>query len=116
MTDERAHDPLNALVSRSLLAGLSLALLAMGAGVVLAVARGLPIEPAATPLPLLAALVAAGDPTAAVSLGIAILLATPALRVAVLLGAYLKRRDWLFAAIAAAVLAILALSLRVGVP
>lgn len=105
------HDPLSLLVSRCLAAGTGLAMLSMGAGVVLWLARGGGLEPAATPFSSLLPAAAGGDPTALLSLGIAVMLATPAARVAVLLAGYLGRRDWLLAALAAAVLLILASSL-----
>ena len=103
-----------AAVSRTLTAGVSASLLLMGGGLLLSAARRSPLPEAATPLALLPAGLGAGDPDAVMSLGLIILLSTPAARVAVLVWQFARRRDWLFAAVALAVLGILAASVRIG--
>ncbi|MBI4424314.1 MAG: DUF1634 domain-containing protein [Elusimicrobia bacterium] len=108
--DRRLH----VAVSRVLAGGMALSLAAMVAGTAFVLASGGAIEGRATPIGRLLPGVLSGDPTACLSLGLVTLLATPALRVAALLAGYLRRRDWLFASLAAAVLAVLALSLLLG--
>lgn len=108
------HDPLNDLVSRVLAAGLAASLGAMSLGLALSVLRGAPDYPAAVPLSELASALKVLDPNACMSLGIVLLLATPAVRVLVLLVGFLRKRDWAFAGIAAAVFLTLLLSLRLG--
>ena len=69
-----------------------------------------PTAPAAV---LRAALV--GKPYAIIALGMLLLIATPVVRVALSVVFFLAQRDWLYAAITVFVLAVLLLSLIVGV-
>ena len=69
-----------------------------------------PTDPAAV---LRAAL--AGKPYAIIGLGMLLLIATPVLRVALSVVFFLAQRDWLYAGITVFVLAVLLLSLIVGV-
>ncbi|OGS01573.1 MAG: hypothetical protein A3G41_06225 [Elusimicrobia bacterium RIFCSPLOWO2_12_FULL_59_9] len=105
---------LNKSVSAVLAGGLILALFLMLLGTALAWKNSGGFSPRATPLAELAAALRRLEPTAVASLGIIVLLATPALRVAALLAGYARRRQWFFAAISASVLAVLALSLSLG--
>lgn len=106
---------LSLTVSRVLAAGLAFALGSMGLGALVAASRSSTLATQATPLAELPRALLSGDPTAYLSFGIIVLLATPALRVAVLLGGYLRLRRWKLAAVSAAVLAILGASLRLGI-
>ena len=105
---------LNRLVSKTLAAGMVLAAALMAAGMAIGLARPGWLSHSATALPRLCQAALSGDPTALLSLGIVVLLATPALRVVVLLWGYARRRDWLFAAIALFVLGVLIFSVSVG--
>lgn len=100
-------------VSRALQAGLAAAIALMAFGAALALS-GRPVSPAATPLAALLSALKTFDATAYLSLGIIVLLATPALRVVVILVHSARRRDWKLAGVAAFVLAVLAASLLLG--
>jgi uncharacterized membrane protein len=105
---------LNRIVSWVLLLGLASALVLMCLGAILGLLSPTSLVPHTTaPRDLLNGLLH-GAPVAFMSLGLMILLATPAMRVLVLLLGYLQRRRWLFAAIALLVLAVLAVSVVVG--
>lgn len=108
------RDPASAAVARTLTAGVAASLAAMAAGYALALLRGGPLPAAATPLADLAAGLRALDPGAVMSLGLLLLLATPAARVAVLVWQFARRREWLFAAVSLTVLGILAASVALG--
>lgn len=107
-------DPASAAVSLTLALGVSASLAAMAAGYVLALVRGGPLPAAATPIGELAAGLLSADPGAVMSLGLLLLLATPAARVAVLVWQFSRRREWAFAAISLTVLAVLAASVAIG--
>jgi uncharacterized membrane protein len=108
-------DPRLALaLSRLLLVGLSLAILLMLVGVILAEVRtGPPVarESSITALPrTLGALEAGGF----FDLGLLVLLATPAARVVALLVAFTRRKLWIFSGVSLIVLAVLVLSGYLG--
>lgn len=109
-----ADADVNRTVSRVLLAGLALAFAFMALGTVLAALHPGPLSPHATPVPALGAALGRGDPAGFLSLGLLILLATPALRVLVVFIEYLRRREWLFALISLVVLAVLGVSVVLG--
>ncbi|MDD5302889.1 MAG: DUF1634 domain-containing protein [Elusimicrobia bacterium] len=108
------RDPASVAVSRTLAAGVAASMTLMAAGFVLALLRGGPLPNAATPLPVLAAGLRACDPAAVMSLGLLILLATPAARVGVLAWQFARRREWIFVAISLTVLGVLAASVAIG--
>lgn len=108
------RDSASAAVSVTLTAGVAASLSVMAAGYVLALARGGPLPAAATPLPELATGLRAVEPAAVMSLGLILLLATPALRVAVLVWQFARRREWLFVGVSLMVLAVLAASVLIG--
>ena len=110
-----APDPRLALaLSRLLLVGLSLAILLMLVGVILAEVRtGAPIarKSSITALPrALGALEAGGF----FDMGLLVLLATPAARVVALLVAFIRRKQWIFSGVSLVVLAVLVLSGYLG--
>ena len=107
-------DPASAAVSRTLTAGTAVSLSLMAAGLVLSLARGGPLPDAATPLGGLAAGLQAGDPATLMSLGLLVLLATPAARVAVLAWQFARRREWIFVAVSLTVLGVLAAGVLIG--
>lgn len=104
----------NAMMTRALTAGVAASLGAMAAGYALALVRGGPLPAVATPVPELAAGLRALDPGALMSLGLLLLLVTPAARVAALTWQFARRREWLFAAVSLTVLGILAASVALG--
>lgn len=108
------RDAASAAVSRTLTAGVGASLSAMAAGYALALARGGPLPGAATPLSELAAGLLAVDPGALMSLGLLLLLATPAARVVVLAWQFARRREWPFVAVSLIVLAVLGASVLLG--
>lgn len=106
-------DRASVAVSRTLAAGVACSLTLMGAGLVAALARG-GVPDAATPLASLPAAVLAGDPGGLMSLGLIILLATPAARVCVLIWQFARRDEWRFVAVSAVVLGVLVASVLIG--
>ncbi len=114
-TQGRTTDPgLTRALSRLLLIGLLLAIGLMIVGAILAAVKGSGEVLHATSLSDFPRLLADGDPTGFLDLGLLVLLATPAARVIALLVAFIRRREWLFAGISAVVVAILALSAILG--
>jgi uncharacterized membrane protein len=108
-------DPgLTKALSQLLLIGLVLAIGLMIVGAVLAAVRGSGSVGHSSSVDDFPGLLAAGDPTGFLDLGLLVLLATPAARVLALLVAFARRREWLFAGISAVVVAILALSAVLG--
>lgn len=114
-TDGRSTDPaLTRALSRLLLVGLLLAIGLMITGAILAAIQGSGSVRHSTSLDDLPGLLADGDPTGFLDLGLLVLLATPAARVIALLVAFIRRREWLFAGISAVVVTVLALSAVLG--
>jgi uncharacterized membrane protein len=104
---------LSRVLSRMMLAGLALAIVLMIAGAVLAAVRGSSVQ-SSTSITDLPKLLANGDPSGLLDLGLLVLLATPFARVVALVIAFASRREWLFAGISLVVIAILALSAFLG--
>lgn len=114
----KADDPelgLNVVVSRLLAAGLAASGLCVVVGLLLAASGRGVIGDSAVPLPALPAALAASEPTAWLSLGLVLLLVTPAARVATLAAGYAARRRWALAAVSVSVLGVLGLSLVLSV-
>ena len=111
---EHVMDPLERTVQRVLQVGVALSFTLMVAGIVLALVRGEPLAVHVTPLGDLAAGLAALDPAAYVSVGLIVLIATPFVRVAGSLVAFLWLRDRRYALVTAAVLAVMCVSVLVG--
>lgn len=93
--------------------GLTVATLLMAAGVALAWWEGRLATHAVT-LSQIGSLLAHGRPSAAMEAGILVLLATPVVRVLVLIGVFARDRDPRFVAAAVAVAGLLALGVFVG--
>ena len=117
MTVDDPRDPpgLAHRVHRVLLAGVLAAGLLLAAGLAVAPAGGRP-RPAGPPGPVreLPGRAAAGDGVALIELGLLVLIVTPAVRVAVLAGGWAAAGDRRFAAVAVVVLALLGLSVWLG--
>jgi uncharacterized membrane protein len=105
---------LNQTVSKVLLYGLVLAILIMLLGIGLWLIRPQLMLPAVVPFAGIPAGLLQGNPTAFLSLGLLVLLATPAMRELVLLISYTRQREWRFAGIALVVMIILAASVVLG--
>jgi len=102
---------LNLVVSLVLAVGLGLATALMLWGALLVAVGEGPTAPRALPLAEIPAALRAGRPNGFLSLGILVLIVTPAARVVVLLGAFVRRRDWGFALVSAIVLGVLGVGL-----
>ena len=115
MTDPRDPPGLAHRVHRALLAGVVAAGLLMAAGLGVALVRHQP-RPVGRPDPIqsLPARLAAGDGVALIELGLLVLTLTPALRVAVRAAGGAAAGDRRAAAVAGTVLALLALSVWLG--
>lgn len=80
----------------------------------MAFAGGGVVAPRALSLAELPRALSAARPTAFLTLGLLILIGTPAARVLVLLGAFVRRREWVYAMVSAVVLGVLAVGLVLG--
>jgi len=108
-------DPLRHIVHYSLLGGVALSGLVLVIGLTLGLGQT-PVEHKTPPhLAVLLPLAFSGQSTAVLNLGLLILLLTPLVRVATLSLGWAIRRQWLFAAVAALVLALLLTSMFLGV-
>jgi len=108
--EHQRETALNITVSRVLTIGLISAVVLLVAGVILTLARpGLTADHQTSVTDLPRAL-AGLKPGGFFTLGLLVLLATPAARVVALLFAYARRRRWMFACISLFVLAVLVLS------
>ena len=107
-------DPLERTVQRVLQAGVALSFALMAVGLVLAVVRDEPLSPHMVSLGELGSGMAGLDPAAYLSLGIIVLIATPFVRVAGSLVAFLLLRDRRYALVTAAVLAVMCVSVLIG--
>ena len=112
---ERRQAPrLNITISRVLVVGLVTSVALLLVGVVLTVARpGLPVIHTTSISDLPRAL-GALEPVGFFDLGLLVLLATPAARVAALLVSFARRRLWIFSGVSLLVLVVLALSAFLG--
>ena len=107
-------DPLERTVQRVLQAGVAVSFTLMLVGIVLAVVRGEALAAhVVSPGDLWAGLVAL-DSAAYISLGLIVLIATPFVRVAGSLVAFLRLRDRRYALVTAAVLAVMCVSVVIG--
>ncbi|MCZ7663475.1 MAG: DUF1634 domain-containing protein [Thermoleophilia bacterium] len=105
---------LNQAVSAVLVAGIVVSVSLMVLGLVLEAVKGGASPETSVAIPKIPRGLAGGDPGAVLSAGLIALLLTPALRVALLLGVYLSRRQWLFAALSFTVLGVMVLSILLG--
>jgi uncharacterized membrane protein len=96
-----------------LLAGLTLAIALFLTGAVMSAVKP-EVSISASSVTGLPAALAALEPGGFFDLGLLVLLATPAARVATLVVAFARRRLWLFSALGLTVLAVLALSAYLG--
>lgn len=101
-------------LSRVLLVGLCLAVALLLVGVVLTVLQPQTSVPRETSLPDMPQALASLEPGGFFTLGLLVLLATPAARVMGMLVGYLRRRMWLFAGVALLVLAVIVASAYLG--
>lgn len=113
MSERLEPDALHRLVGRLLAAGLAAAAASMLVGLLLSLVERQETAHAVRPGEVLGLLLA-GRPSGFMAAGLALLLATPVARVVVLVAAYARERDWRYAAIALAVLALLVLGVVVG--
>jgi uncharacterized membrane protein len=107
-------DPLERTVQRVLQAGVTLSFALMAAGIVLDVVLGESLTPHVVPLREVGAGLAGPDPAAYLSLGIIVLIATPFVRVAGSLVAFVLLRDRRYAVVTAVVLAVMCVSVVLG--
>ena len=105
---------LNRHISRVLTAGLLVSVALLVIGVVLTVVRPDLAAVHEASVGRIPAEIAALRPGGFFDLGLLVLLATPALRVAALLAGFVQRRMWLFSLFSLIVLGVLALSAYVG--
>lgn len=98
-------------MSRVLAVGLGVASALMLWGALLVAVGAGPVAPQALSLAEIPAALRAGQPIGFLSLGILVLIVTPAARVVVLLGAFIRRGEWGFALVSAAVLGVLGVGL-----
>ncbi len=98
------------IVSATLRFGVALAALCslIGAGIYFAETRSVPAYAAFIPVHIAPALTGIG----LLSLGVAILIATPIVRVAILIFVFAREHDWLYTAVSAFVLGVLTLGLH----
>ena len=107
-------DKLNHVVSLLLIVGLTVALVLLASGAVLAAAGFGGSLPHSTSVTYIPGGIAAFEPGALLELGLLILISTPAVRVVALFVAFLRRREWLFAGVSGIVLLVLASSAYFG--
>lgn len=110
----RPKDPAAQAAAVVLRAGTAVSLLLIAGGLAAARLGGVPVPPDALPLGEALASALRGAPAGLLSLGLAALLATPALRVLVLAWQFARHREWAFAGVSAVVLAVLGLSVLAG--
>lgn len=110
----RPRDEASRAASLALRAGTGSSLLLIAAGLLAALARREPLPVEAPPAAELLRDALAGRPDGLLSLGLVLLLLTPALRVVALAWQFARRREWEMLAVSAAVLAVLAVSVLAG--
>lgn len=99
----------------TLLSGLAVSAVLLIIGMLAALVQENPTSEPRQPLSDLVTAATAFDGQALTTLGLLVLMITPILRVVVLLVGWTWRRDWTFAAVAVVVLALLIVSLSLGV-
>lgn len=119
LTDEDHRDRhnetrLNTSISRVLMVGLLVAIGLLLVGVVLTLVRPELDVTRKSFIKGIPGAIASLEPDGFFQAGLFVLLATPAARVAALLSAYARRRQWAFAGISLVVLAVLVLSAFLG--
>jgi uncharacterized membrane protein len=114
MPPRHEMDPVERMVRRILLAGIAVSVALMLVGVALSVARGEGLPAHVVPLVDLWAHIGALDPAACLSLGLLALVATPFVRVAGSLVAFVRVRDRRYVLVTAAVLAVMCVSVVLG--
>jgi uncharacterized membrane protein len=107
-------DPLERTVQRVLQGGVAAGFVLLVAGIVVALAGGEELSPHVVPLGELWAGLVAPDSAAYFSLGLIVLIATPFVRVAGSLLAFLRLRDRRYALVTAAVLLVMVVSVVLG--
>jgi uncharacterized membrane protein len=110
----RPLEPVERLIRVVLLAGMSVSVSLMAAGLVLTVARGVGLPRDVVPVADLAPALVALDPAAYLSLGLIVLVATPFVRVAGSLVAFAREGDGRFVAVSAVVLVAMGVSVALG--
>ncbi len=114
LRDGSEEAPLERKLSVVMVAALGLALALLLGGAVLAGLRGGGEDLSRITIQALPHLLAGGEVTGVLGVGLLVVLAVPAVRTAVLLVAFALRREWLFAALCAVVLAVLAAGVLTG--
>jgi len=107
-------DPVERTIRAILLAGITVSVALMAAGLVLGVARGTMLPRAMVPLSALPAALAHLDSAAYMSLGLIVLVATPFVRVVGSLVAFAVERDRAYVLITATVLVVMCLGVLLG--
>jgi uncharacterized membrane protein len=107
-------DPLERTVQRILRVGVAVSVALLAVGLALGVASGEELTPRAVPLGDLGAGLAAMESAAYLSLGLVVLIATPFVRVAGSLLAFVRLRDRRYTLVTAAVLAVMCVSVVIG--
>jgi uncharacterized membrane protein len=110
----RSGDGASRAASAALRAGTASAVILILAGLAAALLRREPLPDQAPPAAALLQDALAGRPGGLLGLGLVLLLATPAFRVAVLAWQFARRREWTMLAVSAAVLCVLGASVLAG--
>ncbi|MGD9722520.1 MAG: DUF1634 domain-containing protein [Pirellulales bacterium] len=113
--DANFTERLTRWVHRTLLAGVVVSAVLLACGLVILLGKELPAVEPTVDLRQLAQRLSAGDGRALLDAGLLVLMFTPVLRVLVLAVGWLARRDWRMAAAALTVLALLSVSVLLGV-
>jgi uncharacterized membrane protein len=104
---------LSQIVAKVLTWGLTISVVLMVVGIVWVMAQGQVVNKT-IPFPELPGALVRGDPAGLLSLGLVVLLATPAVRELVLLIGFARQRRWIFVGIAFLVLAVLLVSVLIS--
>jgi uncharacterized membrane protein len=105
--------PLSQIIAKVLIVGLALSVVLMVVGIVWVLGQGQLVNKT-IPFQELPGAVASGNPAGLLSLGLVVLLATPAVRELVLLIGFARQRRWLFVGIAFLVLVVLLVSVLIS--
>jgi uncharacterized membrane protein len=107
-------DPVERTVQATLRAGIVLSLVLMVIGIVLAVVQGGGLPKGAVPLADLPRAMLRREPAAYLSLAMVVMIATPFVRVAGSLLAFLRQRDWRSVLVTALVFAVMCTGVFLG--